>query len=292
MTNERPTLQSWILLLLLTIIWGSSFILIKKGLDVFSPVQVASIRIITSALFLLPFAISWLRSVERKHLFIIFISGVIGSLIPAFLFSLAQTRLDSSVTGVINALTPLFVLIVGVIFYRQKIKNIVIFGLLLAFGGTLGLILFGPSDDSYSISYFALWVVLATFLYGINVNIIKYNLSHINPMAITSISLVFIGPFTAIILFFFTDFKAHITFEREFMTAIGYLSLLGVVGTGLALLMFNRLIKKTSPLFSSSVTYLIPLVAISWGIIDGENILFVQYLCMIGVIAGVLLASK
>jgi drug/metabolite transporter (DMT)-like permease len=191
----------------------------------------------------------------------------------------------------INSLTPVFVMLVGFTFYKLKISGIMIIGLLLAFAGTTLLMFYGSEGD-HQINYFALFVVTATILYGVNVNILKFNLSELNAIAISSISLVFVGPLAAIQLFVFTDFTERMAVGGPAFLALGYLSILGVVGTSLALMLFNKLIKITTPLFSSSVTYLIPIVAVFWGIIDGENLTIMHYMSMLVIIGGVYLANK
>ncbi len=287
----HPEFIAWGLLLLLTLVWGSSFILIKKGLTVFSPTQVSAIRILSASIFMVPFALSWIKRVERKHFPLIFISGVIGSLIPAYLFAIAQTKLESAITGMINAMTPVFVLLIGSIFYRQRIAPVMVIGLLMAFSGTTVLI-FSASDADHKINLFAFFVIAATMLYGFNVNILKFNFSDLSPVAISSISIFSVGPLAAFQLFFFTDFVEKISVDGKALLALGYLSVLGVVGTSLALMLFNKLIKLTTPLFSSSVTYLIPIVAVMWGLLDGEKLIFLHYLGMGITILGVYLANK
>jgi drug/metabolite transporter (DMT)-like permease len=289
--HAHSEIKAWGLLILLTLVWGSSFILIKKGLTVFSATQVSAIRILSASLFMIPFAYSWLKSVDKKYYFLIFISGFTGSLIPAFLFATAQTRLDSAVTGMINSLTPVFVMLIGFLFYRQRITILMIVGLLLAFGGTTILMFYG-SEGNHRINYFAFFVVAATMLYGLNVNLLKFNLSSLSAVAISSISLVFVGPLAALQLFAFTDFIDKVAEGGKAYIAIGYLSVLGIVGTSLALILFNKLIKIATPLFSSSVTYLIPIVAVFWGLIDGENLTFLHYISMGIIIGGVYLANK
>ena len=289
--EHHPRFVAWALLLLLTIVWGSSFILIKKGLIVYSATQVASIRILSASLFMIPFAISWLKRIDKKFLPLIFVSGFIGSLIPAFLFSIAQTKLDSAITGIVNSLTPVFVLVIGVMFYKQKITAITILGLLLAISGTALLIFYG-SGGNHNFNYYALFVVGATILYGINVNILKFNLSDLNPVAISSLSIFMVGPIAAIQLFGMTDFTSRLSEGGDAVLALIFLSILGVIGTSLALMLFNVLIKMTTPLFSSSVTYLIPIVAVIWGLIDGEQLFFYHYLSMAVIIFGVYLANR
>jgi drug/metabolite transporter (DMT)-like permease len=157
-------LLAWGILILLTLVWGSSFILIKKGLGVFTATQVSALRILSAAVFMTPFAISRIRKMEKKHFLLIFLSGFIGSLIPAYLFALAQTRLDSAITGIINAMTPVFVVLIGAMFYKQKINRIMIAGLLLAFSGT-AMLMFYAAEGHRVINYFALLVVAATVMY-------------------------------------------------------------------------------------------------------------------------------
>lgn len=286
-----PNFIAWALLILLTVVWGSSFILIKKGLTIYSASQVASIRIISASLFMVPFAFSWIKRIPRKFIGLIFISGLIGSFVPAFLFSTAQTQIDSAVTGMINSLTPVFVLLIGAVFYRQKITILIALGLLFAVTGTI-LLMFFSSDVDHKFNLFALFVVAATIMYGVNVNILKFNLSEFNAVAISSISILLIGPLAAIQLFTFSDFAYRLSHHEGAGLALGYLSILGIVGTSLALMLFNILIKRTTPLFSSSVTYLIPIVAVFWGLIDGEKLLFGHYASMCLIIFGVFVANR
>jgi drug/metabolite transporter (DMT)-like permease len=290
--DRRLTLLSWGLLIFLALIWGSSFILIKKGLNVFNATEVAGIRMLSASLFMTPFALYRIKKIEKRKYGLLFVSGFIGSLIPAFLFALAQTRLESSITGIINALTPIFVLLVGILFFNQRITNLIIIGLLLSFGGTLGLIFAGEGNTFVNPNYFALLVVLATILYGLNVNIIKFSLQGISPTAIASVSLLFIGPFAAIQLFGFTDFSGKLTSHKEGYFAFSYLAFLGVIGTAFALIVFNKLVKLTTPLFSSSVTYLIPIVAILWGVWDGERLFFLHYASIFTILIGVYIANR
>jgi drug/metabolite transporter (DMT)-like permease len=291
--SERfhPEVISWGLLILLTFVWGSSFILIKKGLTVFSATQVSAIRILSASLFMIPFALAWIKRVPRKYYLLIFVSGFIGSLIPAFLFAIAQTKLDSAITGMVNSMTPVFVIIIGALVYKQRITPIMVIGLVLSFSGTIILMYYSSGED-HKINLFALFVIVATILYGFNVNILKFSLSELNPIAISSISIFMVGPLAALQLFLFTDFTDRMSQGGKAYLALGYLSILGVVGTSLALMLFNKLIKLKTPLFASSVTYLIPIVAVFWGIIDGEKLTIMHYLSMWVIIGGVYLANK
>jgi drug/metabolite transporter (DMT)-like permease len=263
----------------------------KRGLAAFSSDEVAGLRIFTASLFMLPFALSRLSQVPRKDYPIVFFTGLIGSLIPAFLFAVAQTKLPSAVTGIVNSLTPVFVIMVGAAFYRQKISPKVIIGLLLAFSGTLALILSGGASE-LSVNSYAGLVILATILYGFNVNILKFRLSDLNPIAVSSISIVLCSPFALFHLLINTDFLVQLTHDGAARAAFGYITVLGVLGTGFALILFNFLIRIATPLFASSVTYLIPIVAVFWGLIDGESLQLLHYASMAIIIGGVYLANK
>ena len=222
--SERfhPDVISWGLLILLTFVWGSSFILIKKGLTVFSATQVSAIRIFSASLFMIPFALAWIKRVPGKYYLLIFVSGFIGSLIPAFLFAIAQTKLDSAITGMVNSMTPVFVILIGAVVFKQRIIPVMVFGLILAFSGTI-LLMYYSSDENHKINLYALFVIVATILYGFNVNILKFSLSELNPIAISSISIFMVGPLAAVQLFLFTDFADRMAQGSKAYLALGYI---------------------------------------------------------------------
>ena len=290
MSNKK--LLAWILLLALALIWGSSFILIKKGLIVYSPGEVGALRILAACLFLVPVSIPKLRKLPIKRMKMLFIIGLVGSFIPAFLFAMAQTRLDSGITGVLNGLTPVFVLIVGAIFFAQKITRAAGIGVVLAFIGTALLMLGGNGGGLSGLNYFGLFVVLATICYGLNVNFIKFYLKDINALVITSVSLLFMGPLAGIYLLTATDFSNKLASVEGGFAAAGYIVLLGVMGTAIALVLFNYLVKLTTPLFASFVTYLIPIVALGWGISDGETLEVGQIAGIGAVLLGVFISNR
>jgi drug/metabolite transporter (DMT)-like permease len=283
---------AWALLIILSLIWGSSFILMKKGLLAFSPAEIAALRILSASLFLLPVAIRNLREIRsRKQWVFLFASGFLGSLIPAFLFPLAQTRIDSAITGVLNALTPFFTILIGAAFFSARFNNRVKLGILVGFIGSILLVTAGMDGRITNINFYALLVVLATILYGMNVNIIKYYLGEIRPVHITSFSMMMIGPFALLYLLWYADVRDTLQQDPRNFIPLGYIIFLGVAGTAIALILFNKLVKITNIVFSSSVTYLIPIVAVIWGLIDQEILLFQHYLGMIFIILGVLLAN-
>ncbi len=289
---QKAKSHAWVLLALLALVWGSSFILIKRGLEVYSAGEVGAIRIFSAALFLVPVTLHKLKSISQKDKILLFFSGLLGSFIPAFLFALAQTRLDSSLTGILNALTPLFVLMVGAAFFQQSIKKKEGIGLIIGLTGTVVLIVLGNDGNIGSFNFYALFVVGATLCYGINLNIIKKYLAGIKPLMITSISLLLVSPLAGIYLFFMTDFIDKVQYVDNAWGALSYLLILGVVGTALALILFNKLVQITSPVFTSFVTYLIPVVAVIWGVLDGEVLVWGHLVGMLSIIGGVYIANR
>lgn len=290
--KNRSDLASWFLLVFLSIIWGSSFILMKKGLLAFSPAEVAGIRILSASVFLLPVALRNLKNIRRKQWQFLFISGFFGSLLPAFLFPLAQTRIDSGITGILNALTPLFTILLGVFFFHLRLNLRIVTGIITGFLGSVILVLADGSGDLTKINLFALFIILATLFYGLNVNIIKYFLGDLKPVHIASVSMMLIGPFAFLYLILFSNMKAVVMLQDQGLMSLFYIVILGVVGTAIAMILFNNLIKLTNTVFASSVTYLIPVIAVIWGIIDGETLRLAHYGGMAAIIIGVLVANK
>lgn len=281
----------WFMLIILAIIWGSSFILMKKGLVALTPVEIGGIRILSAAVFLIPISIPIIRKIKRKHWLYLFISGFLGSLIPAVLFPIAQTKIDSGIAGVLNALTPLFTIIVGASYFHSKFTFRTITGIFIGFLGSVVLISAGATGSWWNINVYALLIVLATVFYGINVNLIKYYLSDMKPAHITSMSMLIVSPIALVYLLIQSDISTKITTGPQVWIALGYVVLLGVVGTALSLILFNRMLKITNTVFASSVTYLIPIVAVIWGLLDGEVLLLKHYIGMAGIIIGVVIAN-
>jgi len=291
MTKSNNT-YAWFLLILLSVIWGSSPFLIKKSLITLSPVEIGALRISSAALFLSPFFFKVLNQINKKNLPLLLLSGIIGNLIPYFLYPLAQTQIDSSTSGVLTSLTPFFALVIGGIFYQQKIYTNNIIGLVVGFIGTFFLIFFSGENNSLNASLYGLFVVLATFFYGINLNLLKYHLVNLNPLTITSTSLFFISPITIWILIQKTSFLIHVKELEINGNELIYVLILGVIGTALATIIFYRLVQIKNTVFASSVTYLMPIVAIFLGIFDGEVINNIQFFSILLILFGVYWANK
>ena len=291
-TETQNSGRALTLLILLALIWGTSFILMKRGLLVFSPGEVGSIRVAAASLFLLPLALTQLKELRTRHYLKLFLSGMMGIFFPAFLFALAQTELESSVTGIMNSLTPICTLLIGVGLFNQQFRRQSLIGILLGLVGTAILILANSGGDIGGVNLFALLVILACLFYATNVNFIKYKITDLNALTITSVSLLLIGPFALTYLFGFTAFVDKMEAVPGSWTALGFILLLGFMSTSLATIIFNKLVKMTSPVYTSSVTYLIPIVAVLWGLFDGETLYPGHFAGMAAIVGGVYLANR
>jgi len=282
----------WILYFTLVLIWGTSFILIKKSLEVFDPIQVGSLRIIITFLALLPLAFKRFKVLKPKDWLFLGISGVLGSFFPAFLFAMAQTGLNSGTAGVLNSLTPLFALVVGISFFNLKAKWWSFVGVFISMVGTYGLMtVSGGHAFSFNIQY-GLMIILATLFYGTQINILKKYLGHIHPITITVFQFFTIGWPSLLILFGFTDFLTVFKTNTHIYEGLFYVGTLALVGTAFALILFNKLIQISNAVFSASVTYFIPLVAVVWGFFDNESVDISFFLWIGLILSGVYLVNR
>lgn len=280
----------WVVLILLAFVWGTSFILMKKGLDSFHNYHVAAFRVFFSCLLLLPFSIRNVRLINSRNIKSLLISGFLGTAIPAVLFTTAQTRISSSLAGILNSLTPFFTLLVGLILYKVKFRWFSFLGVLVGLVGAAGLVIRDGSDIFHNINIYAVLVVLATLFYGININEIKSKLGHMSGLEITSLAMLLIGPVAAIYLAV-SDYS-YITFNRDILLSLFFVFLLALFSSVLALIVFNSLIPHTSAVFASSVTYIIPVFAIFWGIFDGETLTPWQLIWTFLILLGVYLVNR
>jgi len=266
MENNNPV-NPYVFLGILAIIWGSSFILMKEGLKHFSSYQVAAMRISFAGIALLPF-VKWRKVVIKTgDLKYFIISGILGSAIPAFLFTAAQTKISSSLAGAINGLTPLFALLVAVVFVGVKFNKLKVYGVIVGLLGAFFLIV--GQELNFDIKYTSL-AVLAAVCYGINVNIIKQKLNDYPPRLVAALPLAIIS-IIGVGVMLYLGFDVSWNQEQDVKSLVAIV-LLAVVGTSLSLVMFNRLIQQTNTVFATSVTYLIPIVALFWGFLANETI--------------------
>ncbi|RZK60588.1 MAG: DMT family transporter, partial [Hymenobacter sp.] len=284
---------AWALLVVLSLIWGTSFILMKKGLAVFSALELGAARVSVAALLLLPFALREVGRVERSRLKWLALSGTVGTLIPAFLFAYAETRLASGLAGVLNALTAVFALLVGALLFGQRLTGLRVLGIGLGLVGTVVLMLLGGSGDAATTpgeagnAWYGLYIVAATVGYGLSVNVIKHRLHAMTPVAVTSLLLLLIGGPALAYLLLGTGFAHKLATVPGAWAAFGYIALLATLSTAVATVLFNMLIQRSTTLFASSSTYLIPLVALGWGALDGEAFNLWHALGMAIILAGV-----
>lgn len=280
----------WIYLIILSLVWGSSFILIKKALIGLSALQVGSFRIIFAAVFLILVGFKSMRKLSRKQWKWIIFSGFLGSFFPVYLFSFAETEIDSAIASILNATTPLLTLIFGVLFFRSVFTQNKIAGVIIGLLGTIGLIFSGASinpDQNYLYSFL---VIIATACYAMNVNILKTRMSDISPLGITAGNFsVLLIP--ALIILFLSDFEFS-DLDKSVESSIIYVGILGVVGTGVAMIIFNKLVQISDPVFTTSVTYTIPVVALGWGILDGEVFSFWQLFSSFIILIGVFIVNR
>jgi len=284
MSNRNTTLN-WVILILLSLIWGTSFILIKRGLESFNSFQIASLRIFISYIFLLPVALKNLRKFSSGNIYSLLIIAFIGNAFPAILYPAAQTRIESSVAGMLNSLTPLFTLLLGIFLYNKKASGLQVTGIVLGFIGAAGLLYKG----SFRFEQIGLLIVLATMFYGISSNQVT-RIKGLNGLVITSLAFFLIGPFAGISLLF-SDFSEVITSEN-WVRHLGYIAVLSVFGSGIAVALFTVLIQRTSPIFAVSVTYLAPIIAAIWGIIDGEDVTSFMIISVFCILSGVYLTNR
>ncbi len=283
---------AWFLLILLSLIWGSSFILMKRGLDVFSSDEVAALRISIAFIFLAPLIFKYYKIDLKKYWFGLTLMGVCGNLIPAFLFTKAETEISSSLTGMLNALTPLFTIAIGFVWLKIKASKIQIIGILIGLIAAVCLMYFDSNNEQSKNALFGLLVVAATFSYATSVNGIRKYLYDLNSITATLWAFLIIGPIACIYLFGFSDFIVHFKSSTIALKSFGYVSILAIVGTALSVIFFNVLIKQAGAVFASTCTYLIPVVAIGWGIVDGETVNFAQIISILIIILSVYLLNR
>ncbi|WP_088324715.1 DMT family transporter [Polaribacter tangerinus] len=289
MNNQQ---KKWLYLLLLSLVWGSSFILMKKALLGVTPIQLGALRMIFTAVFLLTVAFPSLKKIKKKHYKYIFYTALLGTFIPGFLFAFAITRIDSAVVAILNSLTPFNTLVFGALVFGFSFKKRQLYGILIGLVGTLLLILNGVVFSPNQNYWFVFLIIFGSVGYAFNANIVKKYLNDLNALSIvTGNFLLLIIP--AIVVLCFTDFFKTFSLKNEVVLhSLGYLAILSIIGTAVAKTIYNKLVHISGPVFSSSVTYLIPLVAVFWGVLDGEKFSLLQFFGGVIILVGVYLVNK
>lgn len=281
----------WFYLLILALVWGSSFILMKKALVGLTPIQVGALRVIITAIALILVGYKSLNTIKKKHWWPLFLTAILGTFFPVFLFAYAVSVIDSSITSILNSLTPLNTLIVGFLVFGFTFKRHQVIGVLIGFMGTAILIFKGAELNPNQNYLYAALPIISSIGYAFNVNIIKKSLSDLSALAITVGNFVLII-IPAFVVLWFSDFFQTYEATDAMHSSLIYLTILAVLGTAFAKTLFNNLIQISSPLFATSVTYLIPIVAVFWGILDGENLNVIQLIAGIIILLGVYLANR
>ena len=270
--------------------WGSSFILMKLGLKFYSPWQVATIRLVSALIMLIGFAIPDFRKIPLNRIGYVVLSGLMVMSIPAYLFCYAETGISSAIAGILNALTPFFTLVFGALFFRQPILRMQVGGLIIGFIGILLLTLINAKGELV-FNHFAFFVIAAAICYGLNIQIVKTYLSDVNPFHLTTVSVSIAGIFSLVYVLLSGGFQILPVTDRNRVPLIASITL-GLLGTAMAQLLFNVVIKRSSAIFASSIIYALPIVAVFWGVLDNEPIMAWHYLGMICIITGIIVMRR
>lgn len=289
--KANSDLTAWLLLFFLAIIWGMSFILIKKTTPVFSAIEIGAGRVFVAAFTLLPWALASRKRYPKEKTLYFTLSGLFGFFLPALIFAYLGSRINSSLSGMLNSTTPIFTLLIGAFFFHQHIKKQQIWGILFGFTGSLILVFTGAKGGIDFSNPLALLAFAATIMYGLNVNIVGTYLKGIKAVELTSYTLLVVGATSFILLLFFTKFFQK-SVDLNNIHEVLYLIILGGFNSAFAVVIFNYLIQLTSPLFGSTVTYLIPIVAIVAGMLDGEVISPLHFFGMAVILIGIYLINK
>ncbi|MBW8685757.1 DMT family transporter [Chitinophaga rhizophila] len=279
----------WSIFLLLSLTWGSSFILMKVGMEALSPYQVASLRLLSAGLALLPFFFKFIRKTPVSKIPMIILSGILGNLLPAYLFCIAETRIDSSLAGILNSLVPLMALLAGFFLFRAPIVKQQLLGICVGLLGVVMLFAVKGLDAGYW--YYGLWIVLATVCYGVNISLVHHHLKGYSSLQLGSIALFFCALFALPVLWL-TNFTEVLSGPAIPWRSLAASVTLGVLGSGIASVLFYILINKAGAMFASMVTYALPVVAIGWGLLAGEQISVLQILCLMIILASVYTVNK
>lgn len=282
----------WFFLFSLAFLWGSSFILIKKGLVGFSPLQLTALRVLITGLFLGIIGYKKIKQIRKYQWKWIAISGCIGTMFPTFLFSYAETEIDSAIASILNSTVPLLAFVTGILFFRNQFNRKQFIGVIIGLIGSILLILAGASLNPEQNYWFALLPILASLMYAFNANILKNYLENISAVGIATGSFLILIPFALGILIATGFFKSEFLAQDDVQISLGYVSLLALLGTALAKIIFNRLIQLSNAVFSTSVTYIIPIVALFWGFLDGEQFNLLQLGAGAIILIGVYISNR
>lgn len=281
---------NWFLFVVLSVVWGSSFILMKTSAEHLNGLQIGAIRIFAAGVAFLPWSVFHVSKIPLKKLCVVILTGLFGNFLPALLFASAiKENGESSLASILNSLTPLFVIVIGILFFRAKVQRRKIAGVLIGFAGLVILSLLRGSvnaDDNG-----LLLILIATIFYGITVNLVSQYLKEIDGFKIASVSLTIMAV-PAVFIMLQQNVFSIARYDEASRLSIAVACLLGVVGSAIATALYYILIQKAGGLFASLVTYAIPIIAMAWGLLANENITTVQVICLAIILAGVYLANR
>ena len=284
-------MRKWGTLVILSLIWGSSYILIKKGLTGLTPIQLGSLRVIVTTIIIAPIGYQKIKHIPKQKMKWVALSAFVGSFFPAYLFAFAETEISSSITAVMVSLTPLFTLLISVFVFGEELLKKQVFGVLIGFTGIIVLINNELFSSSFNILYI-MFIVLAAFCYAVNANVLKYKLSNIPALGIVFMSFLFMF-IPAFIILCFSDFPfSDFASDPLIIESIIYIVILALFGTAIAKVLYIKLLAISTPVFSVSTTYLMPVVAIFWGLLDGEEFKLTQFTGTAIILLGVYLVTK
>ena len=283
----NPEKEKWVLLVLLSVIWGSSFILIKKSLEHFNPYEVGALRVLIAGIILLPLAILNIRKFPKKHLKWLILAALTGNFIPMFLFPIAETEVSSSIAGIINSMMPIFVIIVGALLWKFQTTKRQVIGVIISFTGACILAFSGGEGGEFKLIPILL-LLLATLFYAIRTTTVKSKLSDVPAKILSAFVFSFVLILPSLIALVFAGFFNNFEVNSGFWEGLGFVSLLSIFGTGLAMMLNYKLLSVSTPLFASTVTLLMPVVAIVWGLLDGEKLTLMQGFGGVIILAGLI----
>ena len=283
----NPEKEKWVLLVLLSVIWGSSFILIKKSLEHFNPYEVGALRVLIAGIILLPLAILNIRKFPKKNLKWLILAAVTGNFIPMFLFPIAETEVSSSIAGIINSMMPIFVIIVGALLWKFQTTKRQVIGVIISFTGACILAFSGGEGGEFKLIPILL-LLLATLFYAISTTTVKSKLSDVPAKILSAFVFSFVLILPSVIALVFAGFFNNFEVNSGFWEGLGFVSLLSIFGTGLAMMLNYKLLSVSTPLFASTVTLLMPVVAIVWGLLDGEKLTLMQGFGGVIILAGLI----
>ena len=283
----NPEKEKWVLLVLLSVIWGSSFILIKKSLEHFNPYEVGALRVLIAGIILLPLALLNIRKFPKKHFKWLILAALTGNFIPMFLFPIAETEVSSSIAGIINSMMPIFVIIVGALLWKFQTTKRQVIGVIISFTGACILAFSGGEGGEFKLIPILL-LLLATLFYAISTTTVKSKLSDVPAKILSAFVFSFVLILPSLIALVFAGFFNNFEVNSGFWEGLGFVSLLSIFGTGLAMMLNYKLLSVSTPLFASTVTLLMPVVAIIWGLLDGEKLTLMQGFGGVIILAGLI----